>query len=148
TFRAFAPHALGQGASPSSDDDGTPARRSPAMTTEAKIGHGTLFQINLTPGNSPDQWDTVAEVTSVTPPSLARDTVDATHNQSTDKWREFIAGLRDGGEASVELNFVPGGSGTNSLFDAIRSDDPVGVRIVFPDSPPTTWQFQALITAF
>lgn len=118
------------------------------MTTQAQIGHGTTFEINTSVLNSPDQWVAIAEVVSVTPPSLSRDAVDATHSTSPEKWREFIPGLRDGGEVTLEVNFIPSGIGTSQIIDTFNSDDKVQARINFPDSPVTTWQFEAFITAF
>ena len=44
-----------------------------------------------------------------------RYTVDATHMASTDKWREFVGGLRDAGEVSITINFVPGGAGRGGI---------------------------------
>lgn len=118
------------------------------MTTQAQIGHGTTFEINSSLLDSPDQWTAIAEVVSVTPPSLSRDAIDATHSQSPEKWREFIPGLRDGGEVTLEVNFIPNGLGTTQILDTFNSDDRINARINFPDSPVTTWEFTAFITAF
>jgi predicted secreted protein len=123
------------------------------MTTQAKIGHGSLFQIFDTDA-SPD-WVSVAEVTNITPPALARDTVDVTHTESEEKWREFIPGLRDGGEASIEMNFIPAGPGTDLILASFNSDEAKTCRIIFPDgdadvSPitATVWTFSGIITGF
>lgn len=126
------------------------------MTTEARIGHGTLFEILGMVGSPPAPgWVRVAEVVSVTPPSLARDAVDATHTESPEKWREFIPGLRDGGEASIEMNFIPAGAGTERILQSFNSDDVASCRIIFPDgdadaSPitATVWEFSGFITGF
>jgi predicted secreted protein len=130
------------------------------MTTQAKIGHGSLFQILTTEdiGSPPapvTDWLTVAEVVSITPPSLSRDAVDATHTESPEKWREFIPGLRDGGEVSCEMNFIPAGPGTEAILASFNSDTVQSCRIIFPDgdanaSPitATVWAFSGFITAF
>jgi predicted secreted protein len=122
------------------------------MTTNAKIGFGTLFQM-LDVDASPDSWVTVAEVVSITPPALARDTVEATHSESPEKWREFIPGLKDAGEMTVELNFIPGGDAMQRFLRSFNTDEPDQCRIVFPDggvdeSPPTAtiWAFVAFLT--
>lgn len=124
------------------------------MTTEAKIGHGTRFQIYDVDA-SPPAWVAVAEIVSVTPPQLVRDTIDATHAESTEKWREFIPGLRDGGEVSLEMNFVPDGAGTTKMLATFNSDSVVTCRIIFPDgdadaSPitATIWSFTGFCTGF
>lgn len=105
------------------------------MTTEARIGHGTLFQTG--DDASPEVWTTLAEVVSITPPNMSRDSIDASHSQSPDGWREFIAGLKDGGEVSVELNFVPGGATYLALLAELNLSGPDALknrRILFPDT--------------
>lgn len=114
------------------------------MTTQAKIGHGSTFAIKA---GSPAQFVDVAEVTSITPPNMTRDAVDATHTASPDGWREFIPGLKDAGEVTIEFNFVPGSPSTQLLVDAFNADEPVECQITFPDgSPATVWSFEAIVT--
>lgn len=117
------------------------------MATNAKIGHGTLFAI-LSDSVSPADYVTVAEVTNITPPNLARDAVDATHTASSEGWREFIPGLKDAGEVTFEMNFVPSGASTDLVLEAFNADDPVSCKITFPDTPPTEWTFSAICTGF
>ena len=116
------------------------------MTTQARIGHGTLFQI----GNeaSPMVYVSLAEVTSITPPGMARDSVDASHEESPGAWREFIGGMKDGGEVSVEMNFIPGSLSTTRIIDTFSSDEALSCKIIFPDAAATTWTFQAICTGF
>lgn len=124
------------------------------MTTLAAIGHGNLLQIRDTAA-SPDAWVTVAEVTNITPPNLARDAQEATHTESTEGWREFIPGLKDAGEVSAELNFVPDSDTTALLLAQFDSNALTQARILFADgdqdaSPMTcsTWTFNAVLTGF
>lgn len=81
------------------------------MTTSAKIGHLAEFSRRAGEGAFGD----IAEVVSFNPPQMTRGTVDATNQTSSDGYREFITGLRDSGEVSVELNFVPS-DGTQRLL--------------------------------
>lgn len=110
--------------------------------TQAMIGYNTLFQT----GNdaSPQTFTTLAEVTGITPPSIARDTVDATHMQSPDKWREFVMGLKDGGEVSVEMNYTK--ANMAAVMAEFDSDVIKDRRIVFPDG--SVWDFAAGCTGF
>ena len=111
------------------------------MTTQAKIGYTTAFKIGN--GATPEVFTAVAEVTNIKPPSMSRDAVDATHNQSSEGWREFIAGLKDGGEVSLDVNFVPGSATTLTLMAEI--DASLGNKqIVFPNGE--TFSFAALCT--
>jgi predicted secreted protein len=116
------------------------------MATQAKIGHGTKLYIG--DSNSPGVWTPVAEITSIKPPSVTRDVIDATNSDSPDKWREHIPGLKDGGEVSFEGNFIPSGASTGQLILASANDAAIAFKIEWPDSPPTVWEFQGFVTAF
>lgn len=113
------------------------------MTTQAKIGYGTLFKIGN--GAAPEVFTTVAEVTAITPPNMSRDAIDASHELSPEGWREFIGGLKDGGEVSIELNFVPGSATTIALMAEIAADAG-NKQIVFTTNE--IFSFRALCTAF
>lgn len=116
------------------------------MATSARIGYGTLFASGN--GASPEIFTTLGEVTAITPPGWARDTVDATHEQSPGAHREFIAGLADAGEVSMDINFVPGGAATAAL-EAEKaltgSSAAINRRITFPDGSYMT--FVGILTA-
>ncbi|MEW9838236.1 phage tail tube protein [Mesorhizobium marinum] len=73
--------------------------------TDAAIGYGSVFEVSTNGGSS---WTEIAEVFSITPPSDTVDVIDATHMASPNRTREFVLGLQDPGEASFEMNFVPG----------------------------------------
>lgn len=124
------------------------------MTTNARIGHRALFQI-FDSTASPPAWTTVAEVTSITPPQFAKDAIDATHTESPEGFREFIGGLKDAGQVSVELNLVPKGPTMALLLGAFDLDAAFQARILFPDGDPqaspitcSIWAFLAIITGF
>lgn len=123
------------------------------MTTNAKIGYGNLFQLwdSVT---SPNAYTTIAEVSKITPPAMKRDAQDATHTESANTYREFIKGLKDGGEVTVELNFVPDSNTTDLLIQEFETDLLNHARILFADgdqaaSPPTcsTFVMSGVITA-
>lgn len=83
------------------------------MTTEADIGHGTKLQTG--DDASPEVFTDIAEVTSISF-EFSRDSIDVTHMQSPDGWREFIPALKDGGEITVEINYVPGAATVLALM--------------------------------
>ncbi len=68
----------------------------------ASSGFGATFAYE----SATDTFTALAEVVSVTPPSIAVETIDATHMGSDDGFREFIASLKDGGECVVTMNYV------------------------------------------
>lgn len=117
------------------------------MSTQARIGYGTLFASGN--GASPEVFTTLAEVTNITPPGWSRDAVDATHEQSPSAHREFIAGLADAGEVSLDINYAPGGTAQASL-EAEKilqgSSAAINRRITFPDGSYVT--FVGILTGF
>lgn len=108
--------------------------------TQAAIGYGTLFKIRTSTG--PDVYTTIGEQASVTPFAIAVDSVDASHEESPSAWREFIPGLKDGGEVSLEIHYVPGGTAEATLLAALRTTQVC--RVVFPSGAQAN--FSAFIT--
>lgn len=94
----------------------------------------------------------IAEVTNIGGPKLARDTLEATHHQSPDMWREFIKGLKDGGEVSLDLNFLPFHATHNAATGILADfDDDTNISewvVTFPDAGATAWTFDAIVTGF
>lgn len=113
--------------------------------TAAQLGYETGFAIAVPPSAG---FVEVAEVTNLTPPGMTRDTVDATHLKSPDGFKEFIAGLKEGGEASITINYVP--AVTDQLVAAFDAGK-VRCQITFPaidDAPALTLTFTAIVTAW
>lgn len=95
--------------------------------TEASIGYGHVLEIAL--ASAPSDFTYICEVYDVTPPADTDDTVEATNMQSPGRRREYIPGLTDSGEASYEMNYVPG-SATDRFLRSIRGK-PLIVRDTF-----------------
>lgn len=108
--------------------------------TNADIGFGAIFGIE---GGVPGTYVPAAEVTAITPPSRSREAIDATHLNSPDAYREFIAGIMEGGEASLTLNFVP--SATDVLVDAFEAGKGK-YEIIFPNG--VKMQFSGVFTSY
>lgn len=119
--------------------------------SNARIGYGTkLFRRTAV---SPETYQLIAERVSLGGPSMQRDAPDVTHMDSPDGWREFIPGLKDGGEISVEGNFVPTDPSQNAetgLLTEFFSDVRGHWQIEFPNtgSPPVVWEFDGIMTGF
>lgn len=73
--------------------------------TGARIGMKTQFLREHPVGSG--TYVAIAEVKSIGGPAQSRDAVDATHMRSDDDHAEYIAGVPDGGEVSLVLNFRP-----------------------------------------
>jgi predicted secreted protein len=104
---------------------------------------GTLLKRNGT---------TIAEVTNIDLPELSRDTAEVTHHQSPNMWRERIKILKDAGEVSFSINYIPTNStqnaGTGMLADFANDTTNDTWTLVFPDSAATTWTFAGAVTKF
>lgn len=116
--------------------------------SQAMLGYGSRFMIAT--DASPDVYQEMSEITTITPPSNTLDQIDVTHMQSPNRRREFISGLNDGGEASFEMNFIPGSTSDDRLFELLNL--PVGatrrrsLRIEFPNS--VSWTFDGELTGY
>lgn len=108
--------------------------------SNADIGYGASFGIE---GSTAGTYVDVAEVVAITPPGMTREAVDATHLESTDGYREFIGGLKETGEASITLNFVP--SATDALVTAFEAATG-SYQITFPNG--VKLQFDGFFTAY
>jgi hypothetical protein len=94
---------------------------------------------------------TIAEVQNFTGPSLALGTAESTHMGSTSGFREFIATVKDAGEITADISFLPVHA-TQSYAAGLIKDLYDGTSqtftIVWTDSGATTWSFTAWVTRF
>ena len=107
-----------------------------AFGTLLKQGDGEVSEV----------FTTIAEVTNISGPSLSMDTIEVTNLTSDNASREFIAGLKDGGEVTIDLNFLPA-AGTFTAFLANWTNRTKrNFKIVWSDAAPTTWSFSGYVT--
>ena len=105
------------------------------MASNAIGGVGTVFLRNGT---------ALAEVNSITGPGMTRDFIDVTSLDSTGGYREFIAGFRDGGTVTLNMNFT---AATYALMkEDFESDTAQAYEIVLPDAGLTSFEFSGLVT--
>jgi len=109
------------------------------MATSAKLAFGTTLEKGAT---------AIAELTGITGPTISADTLDATSHDSPDGYREFLQGLRNAGEISIEGNFIPGNAGQVALTTDLNDGSLDSYTITFPTAMATTWTFDAIVTAF
>lgn len=108
---------------------------------QAIAGIGTI--INRWDGS---QWVPIANINSASGPGSERTTIDVTTLDSTGGYREFITGLRDGGEFTFGMNFV---IETYLLIkDDFEDNDMQQYSMVFPDADNSTIVFDGLVTGF
>ena len=89
-------------------------------------------------------WAVIAEITTITGPSMTRDVIDVTSLDSTDKYREFIAGFRNGGTVGLAMIFTR--VTYEIMKDDYESDTEQNYEMVLPDAETTSLEFVGLIT--
>jgi predicted secreted protein len=100
--------------------------------------------------DSVNGWQDLAEVNSISGPTMTRDFIDVTSLDSTGGYREFIAGFRDGGNVTLNMNFV------RTSYDLMKADfeDDVAkfYEIVLQDKDAngnlinSSFEFEGLVT--
>lgn len=91
----------------------------------------------------------VANITDISGPSREREAIEVTAHDSPDQYREFVKGLKDGGEVELTINYDPGSPTIQDLDDDFEEIALRAYQIkIFPDTiNEWTWDFDALITA-
>lgn len=118
------------------------------MTTAAIWAYGSILQIG--DGAVSENFSAIAEITELTPPSMSRDDIDVTSHQSSDGYREFISGLRDGGEVSFKANWLPTNStqdGTTGVLESFNDNVNHNWKVILP-STLITISFVGFVTEF
>ncbi|MEV0639043.1 phage tail tube protein [Streptomyces sp. NPDC050619] len=87
----------------------------------------------------------LANVTDITPPGIERETYDVTAHDSPEAWREFIGGLKDGGEVEIEVNYDP--RDHDALIADFADPNPRNYKVVWPQNLGN-WAFGAILTNF
>lgn len=121
--------------------------------------HGYGAQLLVGDGASPESFEAIAFIKSITPGSMDTDDLDRTHLRSPDAHKEHAAGMRDSGAFAVEGIWVPdeqslsnagGGSGpfaSGGIVALWRGRANHNFKIVLPDGT-TEWPFRGYIKKF
>jgi predicted secreted protein len=115
------------------------------MATNAEIGYDSKYEI-WDAGLGTPAFVEIGEVISITPAEPESDRIDVTHMKSPGRKREFISGLIDPGEASFEINWVPGSASDILIRGLFASGAVVDHRITFPNGVTVT--YDAAITGY
>lgn len=110
------------------------------------IGHGVDLQ-RSNDGTSGGTFATVGTIYDLTPPNPTRATVETTSHSSTDRWQEYVSGLRDGGEMTADIAFdAATGTAVYSFFADLNADTAGYYKLVHNDSGGREWGFAAWVT--
>lgn len=115
------------------------------MASNAVAGVGAQFRRwDADATSAAGAWVAIAEVTAISGPDKSRETIDVTSLDSTDGYREFIAGFRDAGSVSLSMNFT---RDTYETMNAdFESDTKINYEIVLPDADNTSLEFAGMVT--
>lgn len=114
------------------------------------FAHGTLLQREALPMGS-DVWETIALVTSIDGPGFRIEELETTSHDSVSAFREYIAGLADGGEITSEVRFDPTDQthdGQTGLFADMLNRTKRNWRMQFPTTPTTRLTVPAFVRDF
>lgn len=109
------------------------------MTEVARKTHGTELYRGETK---------VARLFNISPPELARDDKEVTDHDSPDSTKEYLPGLKDGGEVSLEGHLIPTDVTQKSLLAAVDIDEPEEWAIKFPTVPALYIRFMGYVKSF
>ena len=110
--------------------------------TDAITNYGVTFGIG--DGEVSEAFTVIGEVTTLDPPELMQEAVEAT-NHSSGGWREFIkSGLKELSEFKCTINYIPADS--DALVAIALAGTKHNFKITFPNGD--VWAFNALITKF
>ena len=112
---------------------------------------GKKYLVRKGDGATPEVFTTIAELLDVDGPELTADSVETTHQESPNGWREFMAGLKDGGEVSFDLNHNPDNAthdASTGLVAELKNGVTRNYRVEFPPPSSKAWVFPAFVTEF
>lgn len=103
--------------------------------SKAITGQGTIFKRNGSP---------IGEINSIDGPTKSRETIEVTRLEDVDGYRQYIAGLREPGTVTLNMNF------TRDNYDLLNADfesDTIQTyAIELPDEDETVFSFSGFVT--
>lgn len=112
-----------------------------------RTGVGTTVAISSNGGLT---YSTVARVLAIDGPAITAEPVEVSTLDSVDGVKEFVAGLRDGGDLRLAVYWLKGETTHRALRDAVNNDSPLRFRIAWPTTPASysTFDGQVAESAF
>lgn len=103
--------------------------------SKAITGQGTIFKRNDV---------AIGEINSIDGPTKSRETIEVTRLEDVDGYRQYIAGLREPGTVTLNMNF------TRENYDLLNADfesDTIqSYAIELPDDDETVFTFNGFVT--
>jgi hypothetical protein len=90
----------------------------------------------------------IAQISSLSGPSLQADTIDVTTHDSVNATREFVSGLIDAGEFTVGLIFDPNVVTHTAMWNDLVARTSASFALHFPTLLAMSWGFEGFVTGF
>lgn len=113
--------------------------------SRAFAGQGTQLQLGSGTPAAPGSYTTIAEVTKIQRSGSKMDIVDTTNMDSIGAYREKLPTLLDGGDISLDCNYIPQDTTQQELQTLFDSRTLKPWQIVLPNTLGT-WNFNAYST--
>ncbi len=114
------------------------------MSNSALESQGMVLQVS--PSGSPQSFATVPETRSIAGPDGQANWIDPTDLASTSK--EGRPGLKDNGQISVSMHYLPDNAVHQTLKSAFDSRTLKTWSIDFTDDTTTRWEFDGYVLGF
>ncbi len=111
--------------------------------TQGTGAYGTLLQ-RSTDGVA---YTTVSEITNLSGPGRSAETLDFTHMESPEGYREIKPSFKSGGEVTLEVNYTPAVASQYVLSQDFESQLIRYWKVAWPDDANSYTKFQGYVTA-
>jgi predicted secreted protein len=118
------------------------------MVSSAFWAFGTILQLG--DGATSESFTAIAELLEVAPPQMSKESYEVTNHSSTNKFRERIPGLKDGGTLTFKANWLPNNAThdeNTGILECFKDDVNHNWKLVLPDSLGT-FSFSGHVTAY
>jgi predicted secreted protein len=99
--------------------------------SDGVLGHGAELEVSANTAFT--TVTTIGNIISIGGPEQSRDAIDKSTMDSTNKWREFIPGLLDAGEVTVEINYDGTAAGTADKLNTMFTNSAQYFRVTVND---------------
>jgi hypothetical protein len=121
----------------------------PALPHVPDASDARRVKFEVSDMQSTPTWTELGGVQDIKFGGLTRDKIETTNVQSPQGYKEYIGGLKDGGEISLTIEFNPSepthANQTNGLLAIFEENTPHNFRVVWPDASRTIWAFAGII---
>ena len=90
----------------------------------------------------------LVDVRDISIAGLEKATPEVTHHLSVSGWREYVSGLRQGGEVQFDIGYSPGTSSHTALITAFNANTSSTCILVFTGASSKTYTFEGILKKF